>query len=206
MKKALIFDLDDTIYPTKSVADEMHADLYELIRPHVSEEVFQHIREDILTTPFQKVADRYALNKQLKEAGLKLCLDMDFNGSMETFEDYKFAMDNNAQKFLVTAGYTKLQKSKIRQLGIEKDFKEIIIADPYTSNLSKADVFKQIMDRHQYTPADVLVIGDNPESEIASAKELAIETYLYDYEAKYSPALADYYGTRYDNFSEIINR
>jgi len=51
----------------------------------------------------------------------------------------------------------------------------------------------------------VLVIGDNPETEIAAAKELGIESYLYDYQEQYSPALADYYGTRYDNFSSIIS-
>jgi putative hydrolase of the HAD superfamily len=124
MKKALIFDLDDTLYPTRSVADDMYAELYTLISKHVSEEVLQHVREDILTTPFQTLADRYALNKDLKEAGLQLCLNMDYTGSMETFPDYDLAMDNNADKFLVTAGYTKLQKSKIRQLGIAKDLKK----------------------------------------------------------------------------------
>jgi putative hydrolase of the HAD superfamily len=205
MKKVLIFDLDDTLYPTKSVADEMYAGLYDLLKQHVSEDVVQHIREDILTTPFQTIADRYELDKELKEAGLQLCLDMDYSGPMETFEDYGLAMDNGAEKFLVTAGYTKLQKSKVRQLGIEKDFKEIIIADPYKSHLNKADVFLQIIHKHHYALGDVLIIGDNPESEIAFAKELNLETYLYDYEGKYSPALADHYGTSYRNFKAIIS-
>lgn len=129
---------------------------------------------------------------------------MEYTGSMKTFEDYKLTLQNNAEKFLVTAGYTKLQKSKIKQLGINKDFKEIIIADPYKSDVTKADVFKQIMNKYQYEAGDVLVIGDNPESEIASAKELGIKTYLYDYEGKYSPALADHYGTSYDNFEDIL--
>ena len=61
------------------------------------------------------------------------------------------------------------------------------------------------MDEYHYEPGDVLVIGDNPESEIASAKELGIETYLYDYQEKYSPALADHYGTHYDNLKDILN-
>ncbi|AMR32740.1 hypothetical protein A0256_15565 [Mucilaginibacter sp. PAMC 26640] len=130
IKKALIFDLDDTIYPTRSVADEMYKDLYALLKKHLPEEIFQRIKEDLLTTPFQNVAARYELDKQLTDEGMKICLEMEYNGSMTTFDDYLKATDNTAVKFLVTAGYTKLQKSKIKQLGIKSDFKEVIIADP----------------------------------------------------------------------------
>jgi putative hydrolase of the HAD superfamily len=206
MKKALFFDLDDTIYPTKSVVDDMYKDLFDLLGQHVSAEVCQNIKEDILKTPFHVVAEGYPLDKKVKDEALRLCLDMSYDGPMQTFEDYPLAMDNQAEKFLITGGYTNLQKSKIKQLGIEKDFKEIFIPDPYKSDLSKSDVFKQIMLKYNYLPADVLVIGDNPETELASAKEVGIETYLYDHENLYSPALADYYGNRYDNFKAIVNQ
>ncbi|RYE17025.1 MAG: hypothetical protein EOP42_32975 [Sphingobacteriaceae bacterium] len=62
-----------------------------------------------------------------------------------------------------------------------------------------------MLTKYHYEPKDVLIIGDNPEAEIAAAKELDIETYLYDYQQKYSPALADYYGTNYQNLPEILN-
>jgi putative hydrolase of the HAD superfamily len=189
-KRALIFDLDDTIYPTKSVVSEMYKDLFSLLEGGVSKEVLDNIREGILATPFHIIAERYALDKE-------------YNGSMQPFPDYGLTKENSADRFLVTAGYTRLQKSKIRQLGIAKEFKEIFIPDPYTSDLSKTDVFRQILNTYHYDPAEVLVIGDNPETEIAAAKELGIESCLYDYEAKFSPALADYYGTSYQNFPEI---
>ncbi|MGI4022893.1 MAG: HAD family hydrolase [Janthinobacterium lividum] len=204
MKKALIFDLDDTVYPIKSVADEMYAELFALIRQHTSEEVYQNACEDLLTTPFEKVADRYEFDKDLKHNGLKMCLDMDYHGVMKPFDDYLLTQPLQIDKFLVTGGYTKLQKSKIKQLGIEKDFKEIFIPDPAKSNLSKTDVFKQIMDKYHYEPKDVLVIGDNPETEIDAAKELGIETFLYDYQELYSPALADYYATNYDTLIKLL--
>lgn len=202
--KALIFDLDDTIYSTRSVVDEMYIELFELLNGQVDEDIFTRIKEDILTTPFHVIADRYKLPDNLKDKGLKICLEMDFKGQMKTFSDYELTKNNPAERFLVTAGYTKLQKSKIRQLGIEKDFKEIFIPDPYTSDTTKTDVFKHILNVYQYDPNEILVIGDNPETEITAAKELGIPTYLYDSERKYSPALADYYGNSYDNFNEII--
>lgn len=206
MKRALFFDLDDTIYPTKSVVDSMYKDLFELVKGRVDHKTFESIRKDILTTPFHVIADRYALDQELKDEGLKMCLYMTYDGPMEPFEDYALTRTIKIDKFLITAGYVPLQESKIRQLGIQKDFKEIFIPDPYRSTLTKTEIFEQIMVKHNYRPADVLVIGDNPETELSSAKSLGIETYLYDYEGKYSPALADYYGIRYDNLSHILQR
>jgi putative hydrolase of the HAD superfamily len=206
MKKALFFDLDDTIYSAMSVVDDMYKDLFNMLRPRMDEDTFRAIRVDITSTPFHTLADRYALEKDLKEDGLKLCLDMTYEGAMETFEDYELTRPITADKFLITAGYVKLQQSKIRQLGVEKDFIEIFIPDPYRSVLTKGDVFTQIMLKYDYAASDVLVIGDNPESEIKFARELGIETYLYDYKGMYSPALADYYGTSYNGFEELLQR
>lgn len=204
MKKALIFDLDDTVYPIKAIADDMYAELYALIRQHTNQDVYQNACKDLLTTPFEKVADRYKFDKELKHDGLKICLDMYYQGEMKPFDDYLLTKPLQIDKFLVTAGYTKLQKSKIKQLGVEKDFKEIFIPDPAKSNLSKTDVFREILQKYHYEPKDVLVIGDNPEAEIEAAKELGIETFLYDYQQQYSPALADYYATNYSVLIDLL--
>ena len=204
-KKALIFDLDDTIYPIKPYADEMFAPLFDLLKPQLSSEVYQQVKEDLLTTPFQKVADRYKFNKELKEEGMKLSVKMTCDIPIKAFEDYQIAKDLQVEKFLVTAGYTDFQKSKIKLLGIKKDFKAIFIPDPAKTDLSKKDVFLQILQKYHFSPAEVLVIGDNPEAEIADARELGIETYLYDYQGKYSPALANHYGSTYANLPEILN-
>lgn len=77
---------------------------------------------------------------------MNIYLDMDYNGKMETFADHKLAKDNAAEKFLVTAGYTSLQKSKIRQLEIEQDFKEIFMNDII---LKKIDSFLNIGKRQK---------------------------------------------------------
>ena len=204
MKRALFFDLDDTIYPTKSVVDSMYHDLFELLRGGVNSDTFENIRKDILTTPFHVIADRYALDQKLKDEGLKMSLYMTYDGPMEPFEDYAFTRAIEMDKFLITAGYVPLQKSKIKQLGIAEDFNEIFIPDPYRSTLTKTDLFEQIMRKYNYAPDEILVIGDNPETELAAAKTLCIETYLYDYEGKYSPALANYYGKCYDNLRDIL--
>jgi putative hydrolase of the HAD superfamily len=77
-------------------------------------------------------------------------------------------------------------------LNIEADFVEIHIVDPEKSPLTKKDVFADIMARHNYTAEDVLVIGDDPESEIKAAKALGIDTFLFDPEGKHPGALVTY--------------
>lgn len=204
IKKALIFDLDDTIYPIKSIADKLFADLHALIQENMPDTVYQNAKEDLLTMPFHKVADRYHFSNNLKDEGMKISRGIVYDGPISPFEDYLPIRDLKIEKFLVTAGFTKMQKSKINLLNLKEDFREIFIPDPARSNLTKKDIFEQIMVKYQYEPGEILVIGDNPEVEIADAKELGIETYLYDYQQKYSPALADYYGVNYENLPEIL--
>jgi putative hydrolase of the HAD superfamily len=77
-------------------------------------------------------------------------------------------------------------------LDLEKDFEEIHIVDPEISNQTKKDVFADILKRYGYAPADVLVIGDDPESEIKAAIALGIDTFLFDPEDRHPSAVVSY--------------
>ncbi len=77
-------------------------------------------------------------------------------------------------------------------LSIEGDFEELHIVDPEISKLTKKDVFEDIMQRHKYSPDDLLVVGDDPESEIKAATELGIETFLFDPDDSHPYALVTY--------------
>ena len=56
------------------------------------------------------------------------------------------------------------------------------------------------MEKHGYKPEELLVIGDDPESEIKAAKALGIETVLYDPTHKYHDAIATY---KIDHFNKV---
>jgi putative hydrolase of the HAD superfamily len=81
-----------------------------------------------------------------------------------------------------------MQQSKIDKLELTKDFKEIHIIDPTITKKTKKDVFADIIQRHGYEKEDVLVVGDDVNSEIKAAQELGVEALWYDkysrYEAK----------------------
>ncbi len=146
----------------------------------------------MIAVKLNTVADDFKFSPELKQKGIDLLKEMEYSLPMQPFEEYHKLTVIPLPKFLVTTGFTKLQWSKVRMLNIEADFVEIHIVDPEKSKLTKKDVFADIMTRHNYTADDVLVIGDDPESEIKAAIALGIDTFLYDPEGKHPGAPVTY--------------
>jgi len=192
MKRALILDLDNTIYPVSSIAENLFGQLFKLIDEsagNLNYEDLQHAKEELTRRPYQSVADKYNFGDELKNMGISILREFTYNLPMQPFEEYHHIKSTPLTKFLVTTGFSKLQWSKVKMLGIEADFAEVHIVDPEVSKQTKKDVFADILKRHHYNADEVLVIGDDPESEIKAATELGIETFLFDPENKHQNAL-----------------
>jgi putative hydrolase of the HAD superfamily len=185
-KKAIILDLDNTIYPVSSIGDKLFKSLLHLISD--SGEYtgdFNEIKAEIFRRPFQFIADEFSFSEKLKSDSLNLLADLTYDETIEPFKDYKIISRFPCKKFLVTAGFPEMQQSKIRMLGIGNDFEKIVVIDPGTSDLNKTDIFRAIMNEYNYKPEDVIVVGDDLNSEIKAGKELGIETVLYDFKSEH---------------------
>lgn len=207
MKKAIILDLDNTIYPVSSIADHLFNELFNFLDQHIAGEGIEHInnaKEDLKRIPYQKVADKYQFSELVKNKGLELLNNIEYNRPMQTFDDYEQIREAKITKFLVTTGFTKLQWSKVKMLNIEADFEAIHIVDPELSALTKKDIFASILERYDYKTQDVLIIGDDPESEIKAASELGIDTFLYDPENKHSNARVTYRSQNLKDAAAIV--
>lgn len=183
MIKALIFDLDNTIYPVDDIADELFESLFSVVeeyRDFLGSDAMHHIKEEFKRRPYQDIVRQYNFSEDLNRKGLEHLQNITYGKPMTAYEGYNEVRRLPLPKFLVTKGFSKLQYSKIEMLGIEDDFEEIHIVDPAKSNLTKKEVFTDILNRYQYLPHEVLVIGDDPQSEIKAAKELCINTFLFD--------------------------
>ena len=144
-----------------------------------------------MRTPFRLVAQRFGFSNELTAEAIALQENLEYHDPIATFEDYPEIKNIPGERFLVTTGFEKMQFSKIKQMGIENDFKEIHVVNPVLT--SKKEVFADILKRYNYSPDEVLVVGDDPESEIAAAKALGIDTVLYDQKNVFSPAEATYH-------------
>lgn len=209
MKRALILDLDNTIYPVSSIAENLFNQLFTLIDENpdnVNDDDLQAAKDEMTRRPYQWVADKYNFSPELKEKGMQLLKNIAYNLPMQPFEEYHILKTIPLTRFLVTTGFSTLQWSKVRMLDIEKDFTEIHIVDPEVSTRTKRDVFADIMDRHGYTIEDILVIGDDPESEIKAATELGIDTFLFDPQRKHMDAAVTFRSANLSDVVKCLNR
>ncbi|HRP56410.1 HAD family hydrolase [Agriterribacter sp.] len=188
-KKAIILDLDNTIYPVAAIANKLFKTLFALIEESGAYKGnLAEIKNRIMRQPFQVVARDFSFSEDLVKDCLQLLGGLTYESKMEPFEGYETVRNIACKKFLVTTGFTKLQHSKINQLGIDKDFEAIFVVDPSQSALTKKDIFRKILDDYRYTTDEVLVVGDDLHSEIRAAKELGIETVLYNHNGEQPPA------------------
>jgi len=179
-KKAIILDLDNTIYPASAIGEEVFKNLFLLIAESGEFEDITFIRTALMRKPFQKVASEFNFSEALTNKATVLLENLTYEKEMKTFEDYAKVKNMVVKKYLVTTGFTKLQKSKVKQLDIEADFEEIHIVDPSIATQTKKDIFRDILLRNSYQSEDVLVVGDDIHSEIQAALELGIDAVLYN--------------------------
>lgn len=188
-KKAIILDLDNTIYPVASIGDKLFHRLFALIENNGSfSGELAAVKTEIMRRPFQQVAHDFSFSNELKEQSIQLLTDLTYEEPMQPFEGYDLVASLPQKKFLVTTGFTRMQQSKIRQLGIEKDFENIYIIDPAGTKKNKKDIFETILSQYLYNNADLLVVGDDINSEIRASQELGIDPVLFDYKMQLQPS------------------
>jgi putative hydrolase of the HAD superfamily len=180
-KRALILDLDNTIFPVSSIGDTLFAPLFDLIKAdeHAAAK-FDEIRKQVMRRPFQRVAEDFHFSKALTDKGIEILKGVSYTGRIEPFPDYSAIRKLTIDKFLVTTGFTKMQQSKVDAMQLQRDFKEIYIIDPVNTDKVKKDVFAEIIERYNYDKSEVIVVGDDLHSEIKAAQDLGIDAVLYD--------------------------
>nr|WP_320000415.1 HAD family hydrolase [uncultured Draconibacterium sp.] len=186
-KSVLIFDLDNTIYPVSSIAEKLFERLFAVIEKSGEYKGnLEAVKLEIQRTPFLKVASAFSFSEQLLKDCMKVHINLTYDDPMHYFPDYKLVRELPQTKLLVTSGFSKLQHSKIDNLGIHNDFKEIVILDLQQTNDTKKDIFKRLLVKYQLPKEDVLIVGDDINSEIQAGKELGIDTVIYDRLEKYT--------------------
>ena len=195
--KNLILDLDNTIYPVESIGNKLFASLFKLLESAeygLGLSTLEQAREQIMRVPFQKVAEQFNFPPNLTQDATELLRSLTYNEKMSYFEEYQLLRELKTMRFLLTSGFKNLQESKIHSLKIEGDFTEIFVIDPDVSNSTKKDAMMEIMEKYDLLSESLLVVGDDPESEIKAAKELGIASFLLDTKNAYPDAVADFRG------------
>ena len=188
---AIIFDHDNTLAPAIGVGQDLFEPVFDAIRAKIPSQFQSDQRyltkvaeafEACWYTAFDAVADLYEFTGEMTAAGKRAFADLKVPASSlyAYYEDSVLVKELNQQIpcFLVTSGFTVLQNSKIDHLKMRDWFDDIVIdAVEALEPVGKKSIFQALAAKHgPFQPARVLVVGDNPISEIAAGNAAGMHT------------------------------
>ena len=181
MINAMIFDLDSCLAAANEVGDQLFAPAFQAIRNAnqgaVSEAALSAAFADCWRFPFDFIADKYGFSPAMRSAGSRVLSQTEVRQPMQGYGDLAALAELPAKLFLVTSGFRRLQESKVKALGISHLFTGVHIdAIDEPGPKGKLQAFEAILQAHQLLAEEVLVVGDNPDSEIAAGNQLGITT------------------------------
>ncbi|PWS32160.1 hypothetical protein DF947_10335 [Pedobacter paludis] len=200
MKHTFFIDLDNTIYFTKPNEAQLMNGIYSLLDKldlGIAEEEKELAKKEMLRTPFQKVAKKYRFKPEATEQAIAYLSNRSVTAPLIPSEDYHYIKNLKGRKFIVTAGFPKQQNSKVAMLGIAEDFEEVFVVDAGSSN--KKEAFLYLIEKYKLSKEEILIIGDDADSEIKFGLELGIETFLLDPENLHPNAESTYKGIDLSN-------
>ncbi|MFQ5862223.1 MAG: HAD family hydrolase [Candidatus Brocadiales bacterium] len=185
--KTIIFDLDDTLYDCSgTLIHSMRLKVAGVIASAIgcSEKEAYELQLKKETTLngnlYEDIAQHYSLPPSFLEDIKKALSEVSIN-EIRPFEGVvdvlKYLKNKGLVLYLVTAGIREEQEGKIHVLGLDGMFDEIIILQAVSSEAKKA-CFKEILDKHDLKPEEVLCVGDRMDRELKVAKELGIPTVM----------------------------
>lgn len=180
MKKALILDLDDTIFETRTMDPQIFEPFFlhlkEGLKSEFDQTVIDNITADLWRNTWDKVISTYSIPMEIILDAIRVLDALELNLAIVPYADYCFVKELSCPKYLVTTSLTSLQQAKIRALNIEHDFVKIVINDTFKESKTKFDIFKELVDECNLVAEHTYVIGDNAESEIEAGNALNMVT------------------------------
>ncbi len=183
MIKAIIYDLDNCLFPATIIPEDTFRSALDALRQAnkgegaLAEEVLEEALAACWTHSFDEVARQYAFPEQLSHAATEAFRSLHVKARLVPYPDLVAIEELPGKRFLVTTGYRQFQQSKIATLGIAKLFDAVFIDGlDDEDRRGKEKIFREILHEYALEPAEVLVVGDNPTSEIAAGNAIGMAT------------------------------
>lgn len=187
MIKAIIFDLDDTLFDQRALREKAMEQSIKIMIQNGLKCIFEEgskkfkeiIEKNPLADKFTEIVLWFNDNKFNDQNNkiVKSGRDVYINANFDELEIYPDVIDNfeelkNLKLFLVTDGSFKQQNKKIDVLKIRNYFDEIFIND----RKDKTEIFRNILYKFSLSPKEVMVVGDRIDKEIRTGNELEMIT------------------------------
>ena len=186
MLPVYIFDLDNTLFDTRSIPSSVTSGLFECIRKFnhrhecVSDSVLSQVFEESWSLPFPTIAAKYSLPEQMVNAWRQCHETLTFTEPLLPFPDVHEALSTlrtrQHELCLLTSGYRGFQQAKINALGLAKYFDLVLIDSVDESHAGKESILAELLQLRDWKPADLRIVGDSETNEIAAGIRLQIPT------------------------------
>jgi putative hydrolase of the HAD superfamily len=181
MIRAIIFDLDNCLAVADEPGPQILAPTFEAIRQAnhgtLSEDTLERAFSECWRCSLDRVAKKYGFTNEMLAAGWAANSSTEVDVPMRGYSDLGAIANLSPRLFLVTSGFRRLQESKVRALAIQSRFERVVIdAIDEPDRKGKEAIFADILRTCALDPTEVLVVGDDADSEIAAGNRLRIPT------------------------------
>ncbi len=177
MIKAILFDLDNTLYSEKHyflksyryICDKLNLnnDVYR----YMIKEYFHDGEKDL----FDKVINKFNLSINIKDQMITYYRNADIK--LKLFKDTEVIFNNNFKIAIITNGGKATQQNKINILNLNKYFEPIIIAGEYFTKdkwKPSKECFRLCLKKMGLKPENVIYVGDKFEKDVQGAFNASI--------------------------------
>lgn len=178
-----VFDLDNCLMDARAVGP-LFEPAFEAVRQAnqgaLSPAALEQALQACWFTAFDLVAERHHFTPAMRAAGWQQFSQMEAKAPLRGYADIALLPRIPLRRYLVTSGFRRLQDSKIDALRIRPWFEQVLIdaidAQPTGAAHGKQALFEQILAREGCAPRQMLVVGDNPLSELSAGRALGATT------------------------------
>jgi len=179
----LLLDLDHTLFDPESIPTSVMEPMFERLRAAhariggVSKEVLEASILELMGSPITLVARKHGWPDELRRSALEASGSAVLPDHLPLFPDVAELIRLPQRKILVTTGVPAVQLQKVAALGLGTWLDAVIVDDALAvPRLGKKAVFRSILEQEHLSPGEVVVVGDNLESEIAAGAALGMRT------------------------------
>jgi putative hydrolase of the HAD superfamily len=179
--RAIVFDLDNCLAAADEAGEALFAPAFDAMRAankgRLSDEKLAAAFADSWRHALDVVAKNHGFSDEMLAAGWRVFRTLEVKQRLHGYPDLPEIAKLPVPRLLVTSGFRRLQESKIAALGIRPLFEEIHLdAIDEQPRRRKKEIFADIVARRRWQPREVLIAGDNPDSEIAAGNALGMPT------------------------------
>lgn len=185
MIRAVVFDLDDTLYPEISYAEDGFRKAAAVLEGlYGVKNAYQKIRT-LFDEDRMGVFGRLCSSESLPEKAVEDAVDTYRKNQPEKLEFYpktkdvlQYLRQNGFKTGIITDGRPFSQRAKIRALGAEAYFDAIIVTDEIGREYRKPHprAFEEMARKLNVRTEEMMYVGDNPQKDFAVKEYLPLKT------------------------------